>query len=182
MIEKKVIRNYASCLFENINSMERLQKVLEQMRLLAEMLKTSELLRFVLYSPTISKTDKIKVILRFDEKFNFDEVLLQFFKVIIKNARFRILSEIIAEYHELIANSNGIKFVTLETPVKLSQKEIGVLQKYLENKLEKTIEFNIVENESLIGGVVMKYDSLLYDFSTIGAVNKFEKLLKETRS
>lgn len=181
MVDKKVIRNYATCLFESVGSQQH-QKILEQMHLLNKILTDSMDVRFVLQSPVISKPDKMKVIKAFGKKFNFEDVLLKFFKVIIKNARFEILSAIIEEYEALLAKSKGIKSVVIETAAKLGKKELAVLQKYLEDKLQKTVNLDIIENKSLIGGVVIKYDSLLYDFSFNGAINKFEKALKGARA
>lgn len=181
MVDKKVIRNYASCLFESVGSQQH-QKILEQMYLLNKILTDLSDVRFALQSPVISKPDKIKVIMAFGKKFSFEEVLLKFFKVIIKNARFGILPAIIEEYEELLAKSKGIKSVVIETAAKLGKKELDVLQKYLEDKLQKTVNLDIVENKSLIGGVVIKYDSLLYDFSFSGAISKIEKVLKGARA
>lgn len=179
MIDRKVVRNYASCLFANMESKEQRQKVLEQMNLFNEVLQNSSLARFALYAPVISKPDKMKVILGFGQKFKFEKVLLQFFRVIIKNARFQLLSNIATEYEELIAESQGVKSVAIEAAAKLGKKELGILQEYLEKKLQKTVKLDITKNESLIGGVVIKYDSLLYDFSVAGAIDKFEKIARE---
>lgn len=178
MIDPKVVRNYASCLFDNVKSDSEHQRILEQISLVNDVLSASEMVRFALYSPIVSKFDKLKLIKNFVEKFGFEKIVNQFFKVIIKNSRFEILSSVVNEYKHLLNESKGIKIVTVESVTQPNKKVISVIRKYLENKLEKIIEFNTIQNESLIGGAIIKYDSLLYDYSIAGAVDRAAKLAR----
>ncbi len=179
MIDQKVVRNYASCLFDNAKSDSECQKILEQISLFNEILLTSELVRFALYSPIVSKFDKLKLVNGFIEKFQFEKIVAQFFKVVVRNSRFEILSSVIARYKQLLNESRGIKFVTVESVEQQPNKKVtAIVKKYLENKLEKIIELKTIQNESLIGGVVIKYDSFLYDYSVAGTLDRVGKLAK----
>ena len=71
MIDQKIVRNYASCLFSNVKSDLEHQKVLDQISLFNQLLLSSELIRFSLYSPIISKSDKLKLLKVFMERFEF---------------------------------------------------------------------------------------------------------------
>jgi len=179
MIDQKLVRNYASCLFDNIKSDSEHQKILEQISLFNQVLLSSETLRFALYSPVISKSNKLKLVKSFVEKFGFEKIVSQFFIVVVKNSRFEILSSVVRLYKSLLDDSRGIKFVTLESITnEPSKKVIKIIKEYLENKLEKIVEFNTVQNQSLIGGVIIKHDSLLYDYSISGALDRTAKLAK----
>ena len=181
MIDQKIVRNYASCLFDNVKSSER-QKILEQISLFKEILLTSEMTRFALYSPVISKFDKLKIVSDFVEKFEFDKIVNQFFRVVVKNSRFEILSSVVKQYKHLLDESRGIKFVTVESVASQPNKKVtNVIREYLEDKLKKIIELNSVQNESLIGGVVIKHDSLLYDYSVAGALERASKIAKAAK-
>ena len=179
MIDQKLVRNYASCLFNNIKSDSEHQKILDQIFLFNQLLLSSEMFRFALYSPVISKSDKLKLVKSFDEKFGFEKIVSQFFRVVVKNSRFEILSSVVKEYKHLLDDSRGIKLVTVESIVNEPNKEVvNVIREYLENKLKKIIEFNVVQNKSLIGGVIIKYDSLFYDYSISGTLDRATKIAK----
>jgi F0F1-type ATP synthase delta subunit len=85
---------------------------------------------------------------------------------------------VVNEYKKLLNESKRVKLVTLEFAVKPNKKLVNMIREYLENKLNKTIEFNLINNESLIGGVIIKHDSLLYDYSIAGAVDRAARLAK----
>ena len=165
MIDLKIARNYASCLFDNVKSDAERQKVLEQISLFNEVLLNSDKLSFALYSPVVSKSDKLELIENLVKKFKLAEIVNRFFRVVVKNSRFEILESVVNEYSKLLNESRGVKLVNM-------------IREYLENKLNKTIEFNLINNESLIGGVIIKHDSLLYDYSIAGAVDRAARLAK----
>ena len=181
MLDPKIVRNYALCLFENIKSESERQRVLDQISLFNKVLLESEQLRAVLYSPVVSKSTKLNLMANFAKKFKFERLVKQFFKIIVKNSRFEILPFVIKEYIYLFNESRGIKSVTLEFANKPDQKLINFIKSYLEGQLKRTIEFHQVQNDSLIGGVVIKYDSLLYDFSIAGAVDRIAKIAKSVK-
>jgi len=179
MIDQKIVRNYASCLFSNVKSDLEHQKVLDQISLFNQLLLSSELIRFSLYSPIISKSDKLKLLKVFMERFEFEKLVSQFFIVIIKNSRFEILSSVVEQYKYLLNEARGVKLVTVESIVKEpSEKILNIIKIYLEDKLKKIVEFNTIQNESLIGGVVIKYDSLFYDCSISGILDRTAKIVK----
>lgn len=178
MIDLKIARNYASCLFDNVISDAERQKVLEQISLFNEVVLNSNNLKSALYSPVFSKSDKIELIENLVKKLQLAQIVKQFFIVVIKNSRFEILQSVVNEYNKLLNESRGIKIVTLEFVTNPNQKLVNMMRKYLAHKLNKTIEFNLINNQELIGGVIIKYDSLLYDYSIAGAVERATKLAK----
>ena len=178
MIDLKIARNYASCLFDNVKSDAERQKVLEQISLFNEVLLNSDKLSFALYSPVVSKSDKLELIENLVKKFKLAEIVNRFFRVVVKNSRFEILESVVNEYNKLLNESRGVKLVTLEFAANPNKKLVNMIREYLENKLNKTIEFNLINNESLIGGVIIKHDSLLYDYSIAGAVDRAARLAK----
>ena len=113
MIDQKLVRNYASCLFDNIKSDSEHQKILEQISLFNQVLLSSETLRFALYSPVISKSDKLKLVKSFVEKFGFEKIVSQFFIVVVKNSRFEILSSVMVTGLKMLLTSfkDGVKML-----------------------------------------------------------------------
>lgn len=178
MIDPKIIRNYADCLFVHVKSEKDHELVLEQISITSQILTTSAQAHFVFCAPVVSRSEKLKLIEILAKKFQFTKIVSQFLSVVTKNARFNILPHILVEYEKLLAQKKGIKAVTVEAANKPDKKELDLIKKYLENKLKKIVEFEVHQDKSLIGGVVIKYDSMLYDYSIAGAIDRAEKLAK----
>lgn len=181
MIDPKVVRNYAACLFENVKSDKEHQLVLDQILLFNDIILSSDLIYFAFCSPVVSNFEKLKLIKALDKKLRFEKIVSQFLEVIVKNARFKILTAIVTGYEKLLADSRGIKTVLVEAANKPGKKELDVIKGFLENKLKKIVEINILENKELIGGVVIKHDSLLYDYSVAGAIDRAALIAKGAR-
>jgi len=98
MIDLKIARNYASSLFDNIKSDADRQKVLEQISAFNQVLLNSKKLSFILYSPLVFKSDKIKLIENLVNELKLEEIITRFFKIIVKNSRFEILESVVNEY------------------------------------------------------------------------------------
>ena len=83
MIDLKIARNYASSLFDNIESDADRQKVLEQISAFNQVLLNSKKLSFILYSPLVFKSDKIKLIENLVNELKLEEIITRFFKIIV---------------------------------------------------------------------------------------------------
>ncbi len=179
MINPKIVRNYASCLFDNIKSDKDHDLVLKQLSLFNDLMFSSKILHFVLCAPVVDRSHKLNLIKLIAKKCSFEKIVTQFFEIVAKNARFNILSEIVKEYKKLLMENLGIKMVTVDFAHTPDKKELKLIKQYLEKKLQKIVEFDLQSNKDLIGGVVIKYDSMIYDYSVLGAINAAEKLAKE---
>lgn len=182
MIDQKLVKNYTSCLFNNVILDSDHQKILNQISLFDQLLTNSRDLRFALYSPIISQSDKLRIVMSCITKLGFEKIISKFFRMLVKNSRFKILSSVIKQYKYLINDSRGIKLVTVESAVdKPSKKVINIIKEHLENKLKRIVTFNIIKNKSLIGGVIIKYDSMLYDYSISGTLKRLTKLANNAK-
>ena len=72
--------------------------------------------------------------------------------------------------------SKGIKFVKVSSAFKLEKKEMEFIRNLLESKLDKKVELEHSVDESLLGGVVVKYDSNLIDCSLQGVLDRIQKI------
>ena len=127
MIDLKIARNYASSLFDNIKSDADRQKVLEQISAFNQVLLNSKKLSFILYSPLVFKSDKIKLIENLVNELKLEEIITRFFKIIVKNSRFEILESVVNEYKKLLNESKRVKLVTLEFAIKPNKKLVKLL-------------------------------------------------------
>ena len=181
MYELKIIQNYALALFANSKSIESKDKVFSQISQVEQLMIASQELNYFMCLPINSHANKNKLIEIIAQKLKLKKLVTRFFVILIKNARFNLLSEIVKEYGKLLAESKGIEEVRIFSAQKLAKKEVNIIQKYLQEELEKIIEITADIDESLIGGIIIQYGSKLIDASVAGSINHIEKIAKQVK-
>jgi F-type H+-transporting ATPase subunit delta len=181
LLDLKIVKNYSHALFANAQIISKESKVLEQVTFFANLMQESLIVHNAFCSPIVEKEIKIKLVGLVADKYKFESVSRQFLYVLIKNARFLILPQIVDAFEKLIATDKGIKSVELLSAFKLSTKDIEVIREFIEAELGQQVALVMNTDPSLIGGVVIKYDSNLIDCSVQGALNKIEKLVTNSK-
>jgi len=181
MIAQKVIQNYAYALFANASFQKKQQECLEQIDLLGQTLFDIDKAMGVLSSPVVPNSSKNNFIKAVAKKFEFEQIVTQFFYVLIKNSRISWLGEIIEAYSYLLAESRGVKTAEVISATKLQKTELSMIKDFLEKELGKIIEIKDSEDESLMGGVQIKYDSIVLDYSVAGALDKITKIARDAK-
>jgi len=181
MYDLKIVRNYSEALFANAVKGRVEEKVFNQISICCNLLKEIELFKEIMFSPIVENAGKSKIVLALSEKLHFEKITTQFLNVIIKNARFRLIAPITEHYQKLLEDKLGIKRVSIVSAAKLGTKDTETIKRFLERQLQKIIELNMSEDQSLIGGVIVKYDSNLLDYSVRGAINEVEKIARAAK-
>lgn len=176
-LDGKIVKNYAGALFTLCKEKHIEENIIDEIKRFNAIISSSENLKKALESPIIDKTKKVKFIDSICNKYNFNPLLKHFLHVIVKNKRINILKEIITELERMLREENNKKLVTISAAKELQEDEIVIIKEFLENKLGKKVDIISEVNKSLLGGVVIKYDSNFIDFSIQGALNKIEKLV-----
>jgi F-type H+-transporting ATPase subunit delta len=177
----KIVQNYSQALFFNAKLAFKEDKLLEQLQFFADLMENSSFVQNILYSPVIDKNLKVKLVDLIIEHCKFEVILQRFLYVLIKNSRCNLLPQITITFNELIADSKGIKSAEILSASKLDKKEIQAIQKLLEAKLGKEITLEDKVEKSLIGGIIIKYDSNLIDCSVQSALNRIEQVALKSK-
>jgi len=181
LLDLKVIKNYAQALFNKSSEAVSISKILEQISVLVALSQKSELINEAFCSPIIGLDLKISLIDKIALQYKFDKIPLQFLHVIVKNARFSLLPQIIEELEKMKAESLGITSAEIVSAFKLDNKEITNIKNFLEADLGKKIELTERADSSLIGGMLIKYDSNLIDCSVHGALERVRKVATKSK-
>ncbi len=175
-LDIKIVKNYAHSLFVQAKKESKENKVFENIRVFGDVLRDFSALKTMLCSPIIDKSDKDRFIDILTNKLKSESLLKRVLYILIKNARMHLFSEIVDEYEALLRESKGIKFVEISSASKLGKKEMEFIHNLLESSLDKKIELEHSVDESLLGGVIVKYDSNLLDCSVQGALDRIQKI------
>ncbi|MFY9589364.1 ATP synthase F1 subunit delta [Rickettsia endosymbiont of Halotydeus destructor] len=181
MTQKNLSKNYAFALFNNGKDNNSEEEIYEQIKVINQAINDNIDIKKVMSSPIIHKLHKIKAIQLLAKTFKINNIVQNFLLLLIKNSRMSILEEIVKIYHQLLDESKNIKAVEVISAKILKSQEQDWAQKYIEEILKQKIDIHFTLEPSIIGGLVIKYDSILQDYSIKGSLEKIAKTLKTTR-
>lgn len=157
-------KNYAQALMDiatEHNSFEELEKQIEEV---SQTLDSSNDLQIVMSNSSISASKKIEIL---DEIFKdkIDITLLNFLKILVEKNRFNEFKSIKLAFIEMVEKHSNKKTVEVISPITLNfENKTNVLFK-LEHKLGCEIHPIWSVDESLIAGLVFKFDDYTIDTS-----------------
>jgi F-type H+-transporting ATPase subunit delta len=174
-----IAKRYARAFFEIAGAEKRYEEYYHELgRFLAVLAENKSLGEF-LSNPIFAQPDKKAVVESVLEKLDVSELTANFLKLLVDKRRIGILSEIEACYRELMDGALRKVRVTVKTAFPLSSDLSGRLQKGLEGLTGKEVEMTVLEEPSLLGGIVVRVGDKLYDGSIRAQLNSIRNLLGE---
>jgi F-type H+-transporting ATPase subunit delta len=180
-LDVKIVKDYAESLLAGVDGVSKQEKLLAQMVAFDEILQSSDVIRRSLYSPIIDRSAKVRLVDAIVERYKFEKIFNQFLRVLIKNARCNLLPQITKSVKKLISDAKGIKLVEVVSAYDLPKKSQQNMQEFLEKKIGSKLEATFTTDASIIGGVVIKYDSNLIDCSVEAGLRKIENIVAKIR-
>ena len=105
-------------------------------------------------------------------------ILVGFVELLVKNSRIQLFNKIHSRYQMLVNENQGIMSAEIVSADKLDDKTLNKIRKELENLTKNNIELVNLEDNSLIGGFIIKIGSKLYDSSVKSLLKNLEKNLR----
>lgn len=127
----------------------------------------------VLGNPTISETEKFRVIDRL-----FPSSVQSFLKVICRSGQIAMISEIMAEYHNLDRQQKQCAYATLEYVTPLTDAQLAAMKQLVCAKTGKPeAELELHRNPALLGGFLLRIGDETFDRSVRRSILKMRKSL-----
>lgn len=184
MINQNLVKNYAFALFSLAKEAEAEEKILEQLSIINEAIFNNNSwleIKEILCSPIVNNNSKIQTIESIIKKFNLHNLVENFLLLLIKNSRMAILPFVIPCYFQLLEKSKNIKMVMVTSAKILPTEEKAWVKNYLEEDLKQEVTINFNHDESIIGGLILQYGSIVEDYSIAGTLEKIGKTLRNTK-
>lgn len=176
MSETKISNRYAQALMHQAIADNKLSKVAENLSVLSNTCKESKDLRNALMNPVINKLQKQNALLNIFS--GFDNLVLNFIRLICKKNRENILEDISDAFLSLYRNHQGIEKVTVLSAVPVNQQDQQIIKQFVKQKTSaKEIELHTEINASIIGGLVIQFGDNLLDTSIAAKLRKLKKEL-----
>jgi F-type H+-transporting ATPase subunit delta len=151
--------------------------VQQQLADFAATLAGSRDLREVMGNPSIPQEQKLKVIDAIAVKIGFLHEVRNFIAVLAEHDRLLALDEVMAEYRAVMDAEQGIVEVTVSSAHPLAAEDRADLEEKIASLARAKIHAIYCEDASLLGGVVVRIGSTVYDGSVRGRLQQLKEVL-----
>lgn len=173
----KTATTYAQAWYDAAKENHIEDAVLEEVRHLSESMKKDAFLWNVLSQPAEDIKHKIKIMSDISQKLNMNAISRQALEMIAENERINILGIILNTFIKIYYKDKGIVEVSVDTAVELTKAQDTELKKVLENKLHAPVILNYKINPDVLGGLAIRFNSLLIDDTLAGKLKNLKQLL-----
>jgi F-type H+-transporting ATPase subunit delta len=180
MIAAAVASRYAEALADVVTaagSTVRAQDGLAELRAFDATLRSSADLYNALTSPAIPISRKKAVVARIADDLQVNRITRNFLFVLLDHRRVPALSEIVQTFELVLDQRMGFERAEVASPRELNNEQRVSLNATLERLTGKRIRMRFTIDESLIGGVVARIGSTVYDGSVRGQLQMLERRL-----
>ena len=134
-------------------------------------------LREVFLDPSFPAAQKVAILDKLNTRLKMSQPVRNFFAVLINHDRMESLDEVLADFrHEMNVRLN-IAEVEVTSARKLDESERKSLEAQVAEITKSAISAKFREDPSLVGGVVVKVGSTVYDDSVRGRLNRLKEQL-----
>jgi F-type H+-transporting ATPase subunit delta len=146
-----------------------------QLRAVEGLMELSSDLRHALSSPAVRAAHKRAVISRFAEELGLSRLTRNFLFVLIDHRRIAILSQVREAFETEIDQRTGFARGEVLSAQPLDQQQTAALEAGLAQLTGKQIRARFDVDPSLIGGVLARIGSIVYDGSIRGQLDKLRR-------
>lgn len=155
------------------------QAVREELRRFAELLAESAELRNVLANPAVTKESKKGILEEVASGRRFSRTTRNFLFVLVDKRRTGMVGPILEAFEELLNVELGVVQVDVLSARELSDGQRHLLEDALSHRTGKRVEARYTLDPELIGGIVARVGSTVYDGSVREALRRMQAKLTE---
>ncbi len=165
MSSETVARRYATALADAVVGAEDQRAVQEELSTWQSLIESSEELKQVLGNPTISYDQKRSVLEELIRRTNVHQATANFLRILLKNQRLTELSQINKRFAHVLDERSGVVNAKVTTARPVSEEITKALHRRLTTVTGKDVRLSFATDETLIGGIVTRIGSTVYDGS-----------------
>ena len=167
MLNIQLTRKYGTAIFEIANEDNKLEEYGRELADVSQALFAQAELKDFLTNPQIQPEDKKQVLLRL-LKDQVSPMMMNFLLLLVDKRRIVLLEAINDCYQELSNKAQGIIVADVTTAYELKAELRSRLSSKLESVTGKKVQLRTHQDQSIIGGVVVKIGDTRIDGSVIG--------------
>jgi F-type H+-transporting ATPase subunit delta len=160
-----VARRYAEALADVAIAHNLVDQLDAELHTFAEMMRTSRELHDVFASPVVSQRDKGKVLDAIIQRTHPNAMTANLLRTMLQNYRLQYLGAVYEQYQREINERRGIVIAEVTTAQPMAAAEQEKLSQRLAQITGKRVQFQFATDPTLIGGVITRVGSVVYDGS-----------------
>jgi F-type H+-transporting ATPase subunit delta len=165
MSVETVARRYATALADVVTKTSETDSVKAELKTWEQLISSNPDLQTAFGNPSISLINKEKVLENLIEKTKPTKTTANFLRVLLRNGRLTEIREINGKFASVLEERSGAVSAQIISARLLSEVEKAEMQSNLSKLTGKTVSLNFQTDETLIGGVVTRIGSTVYDGS-----------------
>jgi len=148
------------------------EKTVEELAEIATLVHGSRDLRNVLQNPAVSRAQKLALLDAIIKRTGGAKLLRNFLAVLIDHKRIATVGEVVELLKKELDRRMGIAEARVSSARSLTAAEKKSLEKELAEITGKTVRATYSEDAGLLGGVVVRMGSTIYDGSVLGRLQR----------
>ncbi|MEK6325720.1 MAG: ATP synthase F1 subunit delta [Acidobacteriota bacterium] len=174
-----IARRYAEALADVATARNQVEQIDNAVRVFAEMMKASRELHEMFASPIVSQTDKLRVLEALIARVRPDQMTANLLRTMLSHYRLHYLAEVYEQFRRELNERKGLIIAEVTTAAEVGRSEQEKLGRTLEQMTGKRVEFKFKTDPSLIGGVVTRIGSVVYDGSVRTQLQEIKEQMKQ---
>jgi len=171
---KKSAKKYARMLF-NITGVDMAERAVTELNIINDLMNGSKEIRNFFLSPLFSEEERQKTIGDLSERLGLSEEVSKFLVFIAQHKAMSALPDIIRHFVNIYFEKKKKAKATVITPFRFNGKYEDRLVASLRKLTGRDVDIEYLYDPELLGGIVVKVGSTMYDSSLKGQL----RLLKE---
>ena len=177
--EKGLVGRYAGALYELAVEAKATEAILSDLTGLKRLMSENDELNSVIESPVYARTEQSKAVMAVMEKAGANSLTIKFIGVVADNGRLFALKQIIQAFAEEVARRNGQISAEVISAISLDSQRKKVVEETVAKLAgSKNISLEMKVDPSLLGGLVVRIGSRLFDTSVKTKLNRLEAAMK----
>ena len=171
---------YATALFELAHETNAVDAVGADLAQFQRLLDESKDLTRLVRSPVFSAEDQISALDAVASQAGISSLALNFIKLVAKNRRLFVLSDMIRGYQGLVAQSRGEITAQVTSAEELSDKQITELKAAIKASAGRDVQLSTKIDPTILGGLIVKVGSRMVDNSLKTKLQNLKIAMKGT--
>ena len=170
---------YATALFDLAREENALDAVAADIAALKKLEPESADLSRALHSPLISRAEQGKVVDALSARAGFNPLTAKFLGLLARNRRLALLQSVIAMFEARLSLHRGQAQAQVTSAKPLSDTQAEAIKKTLRDATKRDVQLDLKVDETLIGGMILRYGSRMIDSSLCTKINNLKLAMKE---
>ena len=153
------------------------EKTVAEFQQMADVVNSSRELRNVLQNPAVSREQKLKLLDSIIQHIGATKMLRNFLAVLIDHRRIGNIGDLLEQFKRELDRRMGIADARVSSIRELTSAERKSLEQQLSEITGKTVRATYSQDAALLGGVLVRVGSTIYDGSVHGRLQRMRQEL-----